>query len=164
MRTYSRELKEQLVKKLLLEGGPSVAALSRETGVGESTLFAWKKRFREQGSLASVALAPGPVGGAGNRDKLGAVIATATMNAVERSAYCREHGLHVEQVDAWRQAFEAADLRSGPTGRLELTRARQRVHALEKELCRKDRALAEVAALLALSKKAQALWGTDAEG
>ncbi len=39
---------------------------------------------------------------------------------------------------------------------------RRKMRTLERELARKEKALAETAALLALSKKAQAIWG-DAE-
>lgn len=160
MRTYSREMKERMVKKLLLAGGPSVAELGRETGIGESTLFAWKKAFRDHGALT--ASRRPSVAEADNKDKLNAVVATAAINEVERSAYCREHGLYGHQLEAWRRAFETADLSAGATGRLELTRAHQKIRDLQKELLRKERALAEAAALLTLSKKAQALWGTDA--
>ena len=37
----------------------------------------------------------------------------------------------------------------------------RKVRELEKELRRKDKALAEAAALLVLQKKAQALWGDE---
>ena len=46
--------------------------------------------------------------------------------------------------------------------RRELQKDKKQVRKLEKELKRKDRALAEAAALLLLQKKAQAIWG-DAE-
>lgn len=36
---------------------------------------------------------------------------------------------------------------------------RQRIKALERDLARKDKALAEAAALLVLRKKAAAIWG-----
>ena len=39
----------------------------------------------------------------------------------------------------------------------------KRIRALEKELNRKEKALAEVAALLVLRKKAQAIWGDTSE-
>lgn len=161
MRTYSREMKAQLVKKLLAAGGPSVAALSREAGVGESTLFAWRRQFRERGNLAGGETAGAAVGV--NQEKLEAVIAAAAMNAVERSAYCREHGWYVQQLDARRRAFETVDLQAGAAGRQALVRERQRVRALEKELLRKERALAEATVLLTLSKKARAIWGTDTD-
>lgn len=41
-----------------------------------------------------------------NKAKLAAVVATAEMNAAKRSAYCRERGLYIVQLDAWKEAFE----------------------------------------------------------
>src|SRR3546814_1423290 len=88
-----------------------------------------------------------------------AVIQTAPMNEAERSAYCREHGLYPEQLEAWKQAFEAMDAGSTSADTAQLTAERKTSRKLAKELLRKERALAEAAALLTLSKKAQAIWG-----
>ncbi len=160
MRTFSPEFKEQLVKKLLMADGPSVAALSAESGVGRSTLQRWRQQYRRHGGVASGGRLPA----AGNKHRLQAVIATAAMNEAERSAWCRERGLYVRELDAWRQAFETADLSGGGDCRAELVRERNSRHALERELLRKERALAEAAALLTLSKKARAIWGVPGEG
>ncbi|MGH8278407.1 MAG: transposase [Gammaproteobacteria bacterium] len=83
MRTYSREFKEQIVKKMLLADGPSIAQVSDETGVGQLTLFAWKRRYRDRGSLATVKSASGH---ADSKAKLATVIETAALNSAERSA------------------------------------------------------------------------------
>lgn len=82
------------------------------------------------------------------------------MNEVERSAWCREHGLYAEQLDVWKAAFEGMDEISAVT-RSELAQARKDKRDLQKELQRKEKALAETAALLALSKKARAIWGDE---
>ena len=52
---------------------------------------------------------------------------------------------------------------SSAKDKAELARERKRNKKLERELKRKDRALAETAALLVLSKKAQAIWGIEEE-
>ena len=87
---------------------------------------------------------------------------TTAMNDAERSVYCRENGLYPEQLDAWQQAFESLDA-SKPTDKKAFAAERKKNRQLEKELLRKDRALAETAALLTLSKKAQAIWGISEE-
>ena len=94
--------------------------------------------------------------------KLAAVIHTAAMNEAERSEYCRKHGLYPEQIDAWKAAFEASEPgQAAPSSKSDLAAERKKSRALEKELRRKEKALAEAAALLTLSKKAQAIWGTN---
>ncbi|GAB1387741.1 hypothetical protein MASR1M59_28890 [Melaminivora sp.] len=82
------------------------------------------------------------------------------MNETERSAWCRERGLYAEQLDAWKAVFEGMDEVPAVT-RSELAQVRKDKRDLQKELQRKTQALAETAALLALSKKAQAIWGDE---
>jgi transposase len=71
----------------------------------------------------------------------------------------------VEQIRRWR---ESASTGAGSDGHLSvedrrsLQQERQKNRKLEKELKRKEKALAEAAALLVLQKKARAIWG-DAE-
>jgi transposase-like protein len=160
MTRYSPEFKEQVVRKIKMmpPNNQSVARIHRETGISTPSLYAWKHQFQEKGCV--VPAKTSQPDGWDNKAKLAAVIETALMNEAERSTYCRERGLYVEQLDAWKTAFEQA---SGPGTVVSpaLLAERKKTHALEKELHRKEKALAEVAALLTLSKKAQAIWVTD---
>jgi hypothetical protein len=86
------------------------------------------------------------------------------MNDADLAEYCRQRGLFTEQIKAWRGACEQAnDWDRTSTARMsQATREeRKRIKDLERELARKDRALAETAALLVLRKKATAIWGGD---
>ena len=82
------------------------------------------------------------------------------MNEVAKSAWCREHGVYPAELDKWRASCTTAlanpeDARASP----QATRAdRKRIKELERDLLRKDRALAETAALLVLSKKVAAIF------
>jgi hypothetical protein len=88
------------------------------------------------------------------------VVTTAAMNEADTSAWCRSHGAYPEELAKWRASATTAlaapqELRASP----QATRAdRKRIKELERELLRKDRALAETAALLVLSKKVQAIF------
>lgn len=103
-------------------------------------------------------------------DKFTVVLETAGLNATELSAYCRERGLYPEQVERWRQA--ATDANEKPVLTLKEQKELERLRAqdqreikrLKKELTRKDKALAEAAALLLVTTKMQALWGEVEEG
>jgi hypothetical protein len=94
------------------------------------------------------------------RARLEAVITTAALDAAGKSAWCREHGVFPAELEQWCASATAAlaepeEARASP----QATRAdRKRIKALERELMRKDRALAETAALLVLSKKVEALF------
>ena len=92
--------------------------------------------------------------------KFAVVLETASLNEQALAEYCRGKGLFVEQVRAWRQACEGANARqeelTADTAR-QLKAEKQRSKALERELHRKDKALAEAAALLVLAKKYRGL-------
>ena len=90
------------------------------------------------------------------------MVETAALNEAELSAWCRERGLYPEQIRQWRQACEQAnDWDRTQNDRLRQARKtdQQRLKELERELKKKEKALAETAALLVLSKKARAIWG-----
>ena len=102
-------------------------------------------------------------------DKFTMVLETAGLNATELSAYCRERGLFPEQVERWRQASQDANDKPVLTlkEQLELEKLRaqdqREIKRLKQELRRKEKALAEAAALLMAAKKIQAFWGEDAD-
>jgi len=161
MPVYGPQFKEQIVKKMMPPYNQSVAQISRDTGVAVPTLYSWKKLFRNQGFV--VPAKSSRPDDWDSKAKLAAIIQTAAMNEAQRSEYCREHGLYPEQLDAWKAAFEAQDTDSEPASKADLAQQRKKLRHLEKEILRKDKALAEAAALLVLSKKAQAIWGTKEE-
>ena len=98
--------------------------------------------------------------------KLAVVVETALLSEVELSEYCREKGLYPDQVKAWKQAGilgqEAATQQKQAVVGAQARADQKRIRDLERELRRKDKALAEAAALLILRKKLDALWGSDA--
>jgi transposase-like protein len=96
--------------------------------------------------------------------RLQAVIATAAMDEATRSAWCREQGLYPTELDAWKQDAIAGLGEPRAASAAEAREDRRRVKELERQLHRKDKALAETAALLVLSKKLSAVFhdGEDA--
>lgn len=160
---YSEERKESVLKKMMPPHNRTIPELAKEEGISEATLYNWRSESRDKGHL----LPDGDSTPEGwtSRDKFAAVLETATLSELEIGEYCRKRGLYPEQIQAWRQACEQAnDWRQVEKQRQqEVQRAdRKRLRELEKELERKDKALAETAALLVLRKKAQAIWGEEA--
>ncbi len=92
--------------------------------------------------------------------RLEAVITTAALDEAGKSAWCRQHGVFPADLAKWRCSATAAlaepeEARASP----QATRQdRKRIKELERDLLRKDRALAETAALLVLSKKVAAIF------
>ncbi len=156
---YSPERKESVLKKLLPPNNISIAALSKEEGISDATLYNWRKEARNQGRLMPDS--DNTTIGWTSRDKFAAVMETAAMNQAEVAAYCREKGLYPEQLVQWKEACERAN-DWDQTAEKKLKEAtqseRKKNKLLQKELNRKEKALAEAAALLVLRKKYNALF------
>jgi transposase-like protein len=97
------------------------------------------------------------------QEKLKAVIEFEGLEGEKQGEYLRREGLHSEHIAAWKKSMEAG-LQSGGGGhqgtRTERAQDKKKIKELEKELHRKDRALAEATALLVLKKKADLIWGS----
>ncbi len=165
MRTepYSEEFKANLVQRVCRPGGPSAYRVAREVGVSASALYDWvRKSNRSPLSMSNSSKS----GGRARRpqdwspaEKLEAVLHASRLDEDELGTYLRGSGLHEEHLRAWRKQAEEG-LGPSSSGDKRLRKENQR---LSRELSRKERALAEAAALLVLSKKARALWGEEGE-
>ena len=157
---YSPERKLAVLKRMLPPNNMPIGQLAKQEGIATSTLFSWRAEARNTGQLLPDANAS-PEGWS-SRDKFAAVLEAAALNEADLAEYCRKRGLFPAQIAAWRIACEQAN-DWDRTSAARLGRAtkedRKRVKDLERELARKDRALAETAALLVLRKKASAIWG-----
>ena len=166
MSQYAAERRESVVRRLLQPGDISIAELARETGVSAWTLYHWRKQAKKQEeTVAGGSKHPGK-GSSGEKrsagSKLAIVVESAAFNEAELAEYCRRQGLYPEQVKGWRAEAEqamASGVVSAKEWRAALATEKKRNKALERELRRKERALAETAALLTLRKKAAAIWG-----
>jgi hypothetical protein len=160
VKRYSEERKEAILRQMMPPENKAVSVLARESGITEQTLYTWRRQLKAQGM---------PVPGDGknaeewsSEDKFAVVLETAALNEAQLGEYCRRKGLYVEQIAAWREACKLANAHSAERTREQREQSkndRKRIKQLEKELHRKERALAEAAALLILRKKAQAIWG-----
>jgi len=151
-----------MVQRLLMPNAPSASALSKEVGVPQPTLSMWK---RNAGSVAFVSNKNTPGSASRPRrpedwsaqERLRVVNEASGLAEKDLGEFLRREGLHEETLAAWRRAALEGLQASAP----EKPRGgdRKRIKQLERELARKDKALAEAAALLVLKKKVQAIWG-----
>ena len=145
----------------------SVVEIARELGIHAITLYKWRKAWRLQGEVVPASEKEAESWSAA--DKFTVVLETAGLNATELGGYCRERGLYPEQVDRWRKAAQDANTEPLLTmsDQKDLQKrhqeAQREIKRLQQELRRKDKALAEAAALLIASKKIQAYWGEGGE-
>lgn len=156
---YSPERKESVLKKMMPPHNRSINQLAKEEGISTATLYNWRNEARSKGILLPDS--DSVVEGWNARDKFAAVLETASFNEEEIAEYCRRKGVFPDQLSLWRRACEAAndwDKQAGIKLKSEQKTNRKRITELEKELRRKEKALAEAAALLVLQKKVQAIW------
>lgn len=161
---YPKEMKEAIIARML-EGNETVTDIQRETGVGINTLYRWRDQAMNQKGLSATTKYKNADKWS-SQDKFMVVLETANLSEIEFSEYCREKGIYPEQVKEWKDAcINANDRAKESNGKVskELREERKEKEKLAKELARKEKALAEAAALLVLRKKANAIWGTDEE-
>ena len=151
MARYGQAFKDQAVARLLPPESAAVDAVAQELGVRAETLERWRsdalsRPARERAWTAAA--------------RMEAVLTTASLDEAGRGAWCRKHGVYPQQLATWRQAATEAladpqEARATP----QQTRTdKRRIKELERDLRRKDKALAETAALLVLSKKLEAIF------
>lgn len=159
---YPPERKEAVIQKMAGPDRPSIAELSKAENISIPTLYNWRKEARAQGRLL-----PDSDDSPHNwsaSDKFNAVLQTAALSETAKAEFCRTNGIYLDLLERWRSACEEANDwdRSRNT---ELKKARQADHArirqLEAELARKEKALAEAAAILVLRKKLQGILGDE---
>ena len=163
---YSKELKDAMVAKMLPPNNQSISRISKQEGIPQATLRKWRDDTRANGLAAPATDAPSDDWN--TEDKFLIVVETAGMSETDLAEYCRKKGLYAEQIERWKDAcIQANGGIAQEASRLNkaLKQKDKEFKTLEKELNRKEKALAETAALLVLRKKANAIWGnfTDDE-
>lgn len=160
-----------MVQRMLGPDPISANKLGEETGVCQSTLSRWsreapnevKKRGngvpRPSGSNEPRPVRPDDLPPA---EKFRLLREAGELADEDLGAFLRRSGIHHAQLDEWRrQALEA--LQKPKKARRSKSPETKRIRELEQELSRKDKALAEVTALLVLKKKLETIWGEEDE-
>ena len=151
MARYGQAMKQRVVARLLPPESAALEDVAREVGVGMGTLERWRADAlcRPARERAWTAVA-----------RFDAVLTASVMDEAGKSAWCRANGVYPQELAVWRESAtqalaEPEEARASP---LQTRQDRKRIKDLERELRRKDRALAETAALLVLSKNVAAIF------
>jgi transposase len=155
-----------MVQRMSSPDAISAIRLSKEVGVSQSQLSRWLQRARTVGAMKKPQRAdpPSQVGASRSAEEKMRLVMTATgLPPEELGAFFRREGVHEAEVEQWRTAILEA-LESGVTKGSGRGVDGKRVKELERELRRKDKALAETAALLVLQKKVREIWGDGDDG
>jgi hypothetical protein len=146
---YSVAFKQKMIQRLTGKNAVSALQLARETGVRQQNLSRWLDQAR---SLPFVVDKPKAVARNWTVQQKAKVLAeTSNLTGEELTTYLEREGVKLADYERWRIALEEGGRASASTAK--------RIRSLERELARKEKALAEAAALLVLKKKVESLYG-----
>jgi len=165
MKPYSDNLKHSMAVKLLTLGGPSALSLSGETGISQGTLSRWVRSYKIKGMVPVKNESRSPKNW-NAAERFQALLDSDKLKGSELGIFLRKNGLTTVHLAKWKQ-----ELINGAGGSKvgrkpkdpEVKSLEKKLKIANRDLIRKDKALAEVSALLILKKKAQAIWGKDEE-
>jgi len=173
---YPHHFKVEMIRRMTGPNALSANHLAKEVTPCQSVLSSWLRQARAVG--LDTYTRTQPMRDSTTRftpdDKLRLVLKAETLSDEELGAFLREHGLHEVELKRWKLDMLGAlnpSARSQAHSRTSSAKTRRanaraqdtRIKQLERELRRKDKALAETAALLVLQKKVQNLWGDEDE-
>jgi len=157
---YTDAFRQQALQKVFARGSRSVKSIAEELNLNYWTLKNWmsakKNSIKQKDPAVKRPSDWTPA------ERLNALLTTHSMDEQALSAYCRYNGVFTHHLKQWREDFESGAA-SSPAHVTELRDLKSSHKNLKSELNRKEKALAEAAALLVLQKKFQALW-EDKEG
>ena len=159
---YTKEFKESILKRLEQPSSETVASVAQEISISKATIYQWIRNNNQRKSNNPVNIKSKT--NWTSEDKFHFVLETASLSENELAEYCRRKGIYVEEIKNWKeQCLTANTTRNEDPVKLKesLVEEQKRNKELQKELRRKEKALAETAALLVLRKKAQAIWGDN---
>jgi len=152
-KAFSVAFKQKMVQRLTGKNAVSALQLSRETGVRQQNLSRWLQEAR---SLPIMADKPKPLRVWKVEQKVRVLADACPLDGEELTAYLEREGVQRAEYEQWRLAIDEGGAAS--------TLTTKRIRQLERELARKEKALAEAAALLILKKKVDTLYGEDEDG
>lgn len=156
---YTAAFIEQALYKVYSRGDRTVKSVAEELNLNCHTVKNWMKR-KPSNAVGVAGKERRPQDWTAEQQLL-ALHETHGLSGEALQAWCREHGLFPHHLSSWKTAF-CADTKLASGGR-EIRGLKEENDQLKRELARKERALAEAAALLVLQKKFRALWEDEAK-
>ena len=155
-RVYSREFKDAIVAKIANRGEKSIREVCQRENVGLSAAANWLR-----GASMAPMMKKTESRKWTSKEKLRVVSESLLASEEEVGLLLRREGLHSQQLSEWRAQILAS---LEPTPRKDPKDQRdEQIKTLEREILRKDKALAEASALLILQKKVNLIWGNEEE-
>ena len=155
---YTESFRAKMVQRMLGPNAKSANALAADVGIHQSTLSRWLLDARILGGTMTQRKKKTTQRWPSS-EKLRIVLAASQLEDDELGAFLRREGVHETRLEQWRNTILAALDGEGAKKRRGPSPEAKELAAVQRDLRRKDKALAEVSALLVLKKKADAIWG-----
>jgi hypothetical protein len=159
--TYAEGFMEQALVKVFSRGERTVRSIAEDLNVNYHTLKNWMKSESVSKHGAKLVKQRRPQDWSAE-EQLVALHETHGLAGEALHVWCREKGLFAHHLASWKAAF-CAEVAAGGSGNRDWRMLKDQNEQLKRELLRKDKALAEAAALLVLQKKFRALWESEAK-
>lgn len=162
MQKLSLATKEAIVQQALNRGTKPLELIARENNIGYSTLQKWIRKVSQGQPLTRASKSKHGANVRSQTEQFNHILATHNLDEVSLGKYCRKHGIYSHQLKTWRESFMSSPQKTkNPNQSLELKQLRDENKRLQKDLRRKEKALAEASALLIMKKKADLIWGVN---
>jgi transposase-like protein len=161
---YSAGFKEQALLKVYSRGNnQSIQSVADELNINLTTLKTWMKQSEQDINKPAPPKSKRPEDWS-PEERLAALQQTYGLLGEDLNTWCRARGVFAHQLEQWKTDFCSQGDSGNPREEARALRAlKVEKQSLERELLRKDKALAEAAALLVLQKKFRALLGGEVE-
>jgi len=165
---FNQSFKIQAVEKALSRSSETTMSdVANSLQVSLSSLNKWVVQSREQAfepktevGLMSQSKEKRPQDWS-LEERLQIILECHGLDDNEAGSICREHGLYLHHLTQWKKNFISNKVVLSSKEKAELKTLKNENKLLKREVNRKDKALAETAALLVLQKKVNAIWGSD---
>ena len=157
-RKFSEEQKRMWVKKFLSRGSKSIDVFCRESALSSTAVYKWVAIYGKTDDMKPLTRTPQnwtP------EEKFKAVMAFDSLPVEEQGAFLRREGVHADHIEMWREKMQKSLAPESLDKRSERGELIYKIQALEKDLQRKEKALAEAAAIIILKKKVDLIWGNE---
>ena len=162
-RFRTEAFKQMACKRYLLRKGKTTQEILSELGVASSSIHGWLKKYGKNDSITDMSKPGKRPQDWSALEKMKACSQFEELSRDLQGEFLRKEGLSSACIELWKKCcIEAlSSSREASVTRSDFNKAQQRIKDLERDLYRKNRALAETAALLVLKKKADSLWGVE---
>jgi len=159
---YSESFKNRAIEKALTRGaGVSILQIANDIGVARTTLYDWLVKSGKTSTIITGSCQQKRPKDWLASEKLQAIIETSSLTEEKLNSYCRRNGIYKHHIEQWK--VDMAGNNNNIPDKAEVKALRAENKKLRKQIQRKDKALAETAALLVLQKKVEEIWASRDE-